>query len=184
MEQQISLTVNGREYVEEIPVRLLLVELIRDRLGLKGTHVACTQEGRCGACTVVLDGKAVKSCMVLAAQADGGVVVTAEGLERLSQVEGELHPIQEGFWEHHGLQCGYCTPGMMMTAFDLLKSQVEDERLELGDEEIRHALIGNICRCTGYSHIVEAIQYAARRLEDMSEEQRRACFEIGEGAAR
>ena len=178
MQQQVSLVVNGQPHVRTVPLRALLVDLLRDDIGLTGTHVACTTEGRCGACTVILNGEAVKSCLVLAVQADDGVVTTCEGLERLSPVGGQMHPIQEGFWERNGLQCGYCTPGMMMTVFDLLKAHVDADRDDLTEAEIRHALVGNICRCTGYSHIVEAVQAAARRLRDMPPEQRRACFEL------
>ncbi|HKQ84208.1 MAG TPA: (2Fe-2S)-binding protein [Steroidobacteraceae bacterium] len=177
----VTVTVNGRQYVESVPIRMLLVDFIRDRLGLTATHVGCTYEGRCGACTVVVDGQAMKSCMMLAVQSDGRTLLTAEGLEALSAAEGQLHPIQMGFWERHGLQCGYCTPGMMMTAFDLLKSHVEDGS-ELTEERIRHSLVGNICRCTGYSHIVEAVQSAAGHLRELSAEQRHALFDI-EGLA-
>lgn len=175
----VSVKVNGRQYVETVPIRMLLVDFLRDVLGLTGTHVGCSHEGRCGACTVVLDGDAMKSCMMLAVQADGHSLLTVEGLEDLSGGEGRLHPIQNGFWERHGLQCGYCTPGMMMTIFDLLKSHFENDGPALTEETIRRALVGNLCRCTGYSHIVEAVQMAAARLGEMPAEQRRAHFDIG-----
>lgn len=177
MEQRVSITVNGEHYVQEVPIRMLLVDLIRERIGLTGTHIGCTYEGKCGACTVVLNGDAVKSCMVLAVQADGAVVVTPEGLDQLGPSKGELHPIQEGFWKRNGLQCGYCTPGMMMTVFDLLKSELDSDSPDLSDENIRHALVGNICRCTGYTHIIEAVRTAAERLLDMPPEERRSYFE-------
>ena len=176
MEQLVSVTVNGRKYDRTVPLRMLLVDFLRDELGLTGTHVGCTYEGRCGACTVVLDGDSVKSCMKLAVQADGRALLTVEGLEALSGKEGELHPIQDAFWERHGLQCGYCTPGMLMTIFDLLKSHSYEDSAELTDTEIRRSLIGNICRCTGYSHIVEAVQMAAERLREMPAEERQAYF--------
>ena len=176
MEQMVSMTVNGRHCERAVPIRMLLVDFLRDELGLTATHVGCTYEGRCGACTVVVDGEAVKSCMMLAVQANGGSLLTAEGLEGLSGRKDELHPIQDAFWEKHGLQCGYCTPGMMMTIFDLLKAQVIEEGKELTEKQIRHALIGNICRCTGYSHIVEAVQMAAARVRTMTAAERRAWF--------
>lgn len=178
MEQQVSLIVNGQRYTRTVALRTTLVDLIRDGLGLTGTHVGCTYEGRCGACTVILNGEAVKSCLVLAVQADGGAVTTCEGLERLSPADGELHPVQRGFWERNGLQCGYCTPGMMMTVFDLLKEHVEQDGERLTDKQIRHSLVGNICRCTGYCHIVEAVQATAENLREMAPDQRRACFEL------
>ena len=174
----ITVTINGDRYQRDVPIRMLLVDFIRDVLGLTGTHVGCSFEGRCGACTIVVDGEAMKSCMMLAVQADGHTLLTAEGLERLAGVAGELHPIQHGFWEKHGLQCGYCTPGMMMTIFDLLRSHFEGGGGELTDETIRHGLVGNICRCTGYSHIVEAVKSAAAQLEQMSPERRRTMFDV------
>lgn len=178
MEQLISITVNGRRYEKSVPIRMLLVDFLRDEIGLTGTHIGCTYEGRCGACTVVLEGDAVKSCMMLAVQANNHTVLTVEGLEGLSGVDGQLHPIQEAFWECHGLQCGYCTPGMMMTIFDLLKSRSDVGGHDLADKDIRHSLVGNICRCTGYSHIVEAVKAAADRLQVMSPAQRHACFDV------
>jgi carbon-monoxide dehydrogenase small subunit len=148
----IALTVNGSRREAEVEPRTLLVDFLRDGLGLTGTKVGC-DTSQCGACTVHLDGAAVKSCTVLAVQADGHSIVTIEGLAR----DGALHPMQESFWEHHGLQCGFCTPGMVMAAVDLVGSGVE-----LTDEEIRHGLDGNLCRCTGYENIVAAVREVAR----------------------
>ena len=148
---RIALTVNRARHEHEVEPRLLLVQYLRDVLGLTGTHVGC-ETGLCGACTVMLDGAAVKSCMVLAVQADGSSVQTIEGLER----DGKLDPVQQGFWECHALQCGYCTPGMIIAARALL-----DRNPKATEEEIRHGLEGNLCRCTGYQHIVEAVQQAA-----------------------
>src|ERR671933_933402 len=150
----VSMTVNGQQRSGDVEPRLLLVHFIRDVLGLTGTHVGC-DTSQCGACTIIMNGKAVKSCTVLAVQATGADITTIEGLAK----NGELHPIQEGFWEEHGLQCGYCTPGMIMTAVDLLANNANPS-----EEEIRHALHGNLCRCTGYQHIVKSIQYAARKM--------------------
>jgi carbon-monoxide dehydrogenase small subunit len=132
---------------------MLLVHYLRDVLELTGTHVGC-ETSLCGACTVLLDGQAVKSCTIFAVQADGASVQTVEGLAS----NGELHPVQEGFWERHGLQCGYCTPGMIMTATQLLDRNASPSR-----EEICHGLEGNLCRCTGYQHIIEAVEYAAKK---------------------
>ena len=148
---KIALTVNRARHEHEVEPRLLLVQYLREVLGLTGTHVGC-ETGLCGACTVMLDGAAVKSCMVLAVQADGSSVQTIEGLER----DGKLDPVQQGFWERHALQCGYCTPGMIIAARALL-----DRNPKATEEEIRHGLEGNLCRCTGYQHIVEAVQQAA-----------------------
>ena len=150
----IRVTVNGTAYDAQVESRLLLVHLLRDVLRLTGTHIGCDTT-HCGACTVLLDGQPVKSCTVLAVQADGRQVSTVEGLEK----DGKLHPLQEGFWEKHGLQCGYCTPGMLMTTCaQLAKNKNPSE----GD--IREAISGNLCRCTGYNNIVKAVQYAADRL--------------------
>jgi carbon-monoxide dehydrogenase small subunit len=149
---QVSITVNGEQHTAEVEPRLLLVHFLRDKLGLTGTHVGC-DTSNCGACTIHLDGEAVKSCTVLAAQADGTEVTTIEGLGS----EGALHPVQEGFWEHHGLQCGYCTPGMIMAGADLLRRNPDPS-----EEEVRHALAGNLCRCTGYHNIVKAVMSAAK----------------------
>jgi aerobic carbon-monoxide dehydrogenase small subunit len=150
----IALTVNGETHTDAVEPRLLLVHYLRDVLGLTGTHVGC-ETTLCGACTVRLNGDAVKSCTVLAVQADGGDVTTIEGLDK----QGPLHPLQEGFWEEHGLQCGYCTPGMIMAASQLLERSPHPT-----DDEIRHGLEGNLCRCTGYQHIVNAVKSAAKKL--------------------
>ena len=150
----IRVTVNGTPYEKQVESRLLLVHILRDQLRLTGTHIGCDTT-HCGACTVIVDGEPVKSCTVLAVQADGSDVRTVEGLEQ----GGKLHPIQEGFWQEHGLQCGYCTPGMMMTGVALLGRNPNPS-----EPEIRHAISGNLCRCTGYVNIVKSIQYAAARL--------------------
>ena len=150
---QISVTINGETHTSEVEPRLLLVEYLRDTLNMTGTHVGCDTSS-CGACTVILNGSAVKSCTLLAAQADGGEVTTVEGLADGDQ----LHPLQEGFWEMHGLQCGFCTPGMIMASYDLLRKNPNPT-----EEEIRHGLAGNFCRCTGYHNIVKAVQYAAEK---------------------
>jgi carbon-monoxide dehydrogenase small subunit len=155
---EIQLHVNGKICQNEIEPRLLLVHYLRDVLGLTGTHVGC-ETTLCGACTVLLDGRPVKSCTMLAVQADGAEITTVEGLTSLPEANGGLHPVQEGFWEKHGLQCGYCTPGMMLAAVGLLR-----ENPSPTDAEIRRAIAGNLCRCTGYQHIVEAVEYAARKL--------------------
>ncbi|HEY8188147.1 MAG TPA: (2Fe-2S)-binding protein [Pyrinomonadaceae bacterium] len=153
MKKAISVNVNGIAYEREVEPRLLLVHYLRDLLGLTGTHIGC-ETSLCGACTVLLDGQAVKSCTMFAIQADRSRVTTIEGLAK----NGELHPVQEGFWEKHGLQCGYCTPGMIVAGAQLLERNSKPSR-----EEIRHGLEGNLCRCTGYQHIVEAIEYAAKK---------------------
>jgi aerobic carbon-monoxide dehydrogenase small subunit len=147
----VSVTVNGAEHRREVEPRQLLVHFLRDTLGLTGTHVGC-DTSNCGACTVHLDGDAVKSCTVLTVQADGAEVTTIEGLG----TEAALHPVQEAFWEHHGLQCGYCTPGMIMAGADLLAKNADPS-----EEEVREALAGNLCRCTGYHNIVKAVMSAA-----------------------
>ena len=152
--QKIRIKVNGSDMEAEVEPRLLLVHCIRDLFRLTGTHIGC-DTSHCGACTVLLDGKAVKSCTVLAVQANGREVTTVEGLEQ----NGKLHPIQEGFWQEHGLQCGFCTPGMMMTATAFLK-----EKPNPSEEEIRMAISGNLCRCTGYVNIVKSVQYAAAKM--------------------
>ncbi len=151
---KIQVKVNGAEHASEVEPRLLLVHYLRDVLQLTGTHVGC-DTSQCGACTVVVDGRSVKACTMFAAQADGADITTIEGLAR----GGKLHPIQEGFWERHGLQCGFCTPGMIMAAWQLLERNPRPS-----EEEIRHALEGNVCRCTGYHNIVRAIQYAAAKM--------------------
>jgi carbon-monoxide dehydrogenase small subunit len=153
-EVAITVTVNGREHQARVEPRLLFVHFLRETLGLTGTNVGC-DTSQCGACAVLLNGAAVKSCTLLAAQADGARVTTIEGLAE----GGTLHPLQEGFWEHHGLQCGFCTPGMIIAAYDLLQHNPTPS-----DEEIRHALEGNFCRCTGYHNIVRAVRYAADKL--------------------
>lgn len=155
MPVEIKLHINGKDHHSEVEPRLLLVHYLRDTLGLTGTHVGC-ETSLCGACTVLLDGKAVKSCTMLAVQADGASITTIEGLA----TNGNLHPVQEGFWEKHGLQCGYCTPGMIITASALLESNPNPT-----EDEIRESIAGNICRCTGYQHIVDAIQYAAKKMK-------------------
>jgi carbon-monoxide dehydrogenase small subunit len=148
---RIAVTVNGDVRESEVEARTLLVHWLRDELGLTGTHIGCDTTN-CGACTVHLNGESIKSCTVLAAQADGADVTTIEGLAP----DGGLHPLQDAFWEKHGLQCGYCTPGMIMAAADLLKRNPNPS-----EEEIRHGLEGNLCRCTGYHNIVEAVKTAA-----------------------
>ena len=150
----VTITVNGQPYTREIDPRLLLVHFIREELSLTGTHIGCDTTS-CGACTVLLDGRAVKSCTVFAATADGSQVETIEGVAQ----GATLHPLQEGFWERHGLQCGYCTPGMIMSAKHLLSKNPNPS-----EDEIRHGISGNLCRCTGYNKIVEAIQFAAEKL--------------------
>ena len=152
MKQAVSITVNGTVRENEVEPRLLLVHYLRETLGLTGTHVGC-DTSQCGACTVHVDGRAVKSCTMLAVQADGATVTTIEGMATSAEA---LHPLQTAFWEKHGLQCGFCTPGMIMTAADLLARNSDPT-----DEEIRDAIEGNICRCTGYQNIVAAIRAAA-----------------------
>jgi carbon-monoxide dehydrogenase small subunit len=147
----ISIQVNGKARKADVEPRLLLVHFLREHLLLTGTHVGC-DTSQCGACTVLIDGRSAKSCTVLTVQADGSSVTTIEGIAK----NGHLHPLQEGFWEEHGLQCGYCTPGMIMSAIDLL-----DENPHPDEQEIREGISGNFCRCTGYQHIVNAIQHAA-----------------------
>jgi carbon-monoxide dehydrogenase small subunit len=152
MNISVKIRVNGVLYTAEVEPRLLLTHFLRETCGLTGTHVGC-ETSVCGACTVLVDGQAVKSCTMFAVQADGAEVTTVEGL-----ANGKMHPVQEGFWECHGLQCGYCTPGMMMTAVQLLERNEAPTR-----DEIRHALDGNLCRCTGYTHIIDAVEYAAKK---------------------
>ena len=153
MKQAITVNVNGVDHSSEVEPRLLLVHYLRDELALTGTHVGC-ETSICGACTILIDGQAVKSCTMFAVQADGSNITTIEGLA----ANGNLHPMQEGFWECHGLQCGYCTPGMIIAA-----TQIIDRNPNPSREEIRHGLEGNLCRCTGYQHIVEAVEYAAKK---------------------
>ena len=151
----VTLTINGTEHTIDVEPRLLLVHAIRDVIGLTGTHVGC-DTSQCGSCTVLLNGEAVKSCSMLAAQADGRQIETVEGL---AHADGTLHPIQQAFAEKHGLQCGFCTPGMLMMSKALLNENPNPSR-----DEIRHALAGNMCRCTGYQNIVLAIEFAAEQL--------------------
>lgn len=151
---KISVTINGTEHEAEVESRLLLVHLIRDDLRLTGTHIGCDTT-HCGACTILLDGEPVKSCTVLAVQADGKEIMTVEGLEQ----DAKLHPLQEGFWEEHGLQCGFCTPGMLITSYALLQRNPNPD-----EGEIRHAISGNLCRCTGYVNIIKSVQYAAAKM--------------------
>jgi aerobic carbon-monoxide dehydrogenase small subunit len=150
----VSINVNGTPQQAEVAPRTLLVHFLREQLGLTGTHVGC-DTSQCGACTVLVDGRSVKSCTVFAAQADGSNVTTIEGV---AGEGGDLHPVQEGFWEEHGLQCGYCTPGMIMSSINLLQTNPNPS-----EQEIREGISGNFCRCTGYQHIVNAIQYAAKK---------------------
>ena len=157
--QTITVTVNGQEYSREVEPRMLLVHLIRDELRLTGTHIGC-DTSHCGACTVLLDGKSVKACTLLAVQAQGKNVQTIEGLAS----GAALHPLQEGFHEKHGLQCGFCTPGMIMRAIELL-----EENPSPSEEEIRWGISGNLCRCTGYVNIVKAVQYAAEKMAQPAE---------------
>ncbi len=153
---KVTAKVNGTPHTVEVEARTLLVHFLRENLELTGTHIGCDTTN-CGACTVLLDGKAVKSCTVLAVQADGREVMTVEGLEK----DAKLHPVQEGFHEEHGLQCGFCTPGMMMTSVALLAKHPNPS-----EEEIRHAIAGNLCRCTGYVNIIKSVQYAARKMHE------------------
>lgn len=153
MTQHIEVTMNGTKQQADVEPRLLLVHFIREVLNLTGTHIGCDTTN-CGACTVLLNGRAVKSCTLFAVQADGAEILTVEGLV----TNGKLHPVQEGFHQEHGLQCGFCTPGMMMTAYALLKSNPNPN-----EEEIRWGISGNLCRCTGYTNIVKAIQHAAQK---------------------
>ena len=153
MTERISVTVNGTTYEKEVEPRMLLVHFIRDVLGLTGTNIGC-DTSQCGACTIHMNGMSVKSCTTLAVQADGAELTTIEGL-----ANGDLHPMQQAFWDQHGLQCGYCTPGMIMAATKLVENNPS-----LTEAEIRHGLEGNICRCTGYDNIVKAVQQAAREM--------------------
>ena len=157
---RVTATVNGASVSREVDSRTLLVHFIREELRLTGTHIGCDTTS-CGACTVILNGRAVKSCTVFAVQADGSTVETVEGLEQ----GGKLHPLQEGFWEKHGLQCGYCTPGMLMSAKHLLSKNPNPT-----DDDIRWGISGNLCRCTGYNNIVEAVHYAADKMRTQGQE--------------
>ena len=151
---KVTITTNGVTSSHDVEPRLLLVHYLREVLGLTGTHIGCDTSS-CGACTIMLNGLAVKSCAVLAVQADGAKIGTVEGLA----TDGKLHPIQEAFWEEHGLQCGFCTPGMMITALQIL-----ERHPQATEDQIRHGLEGNLCRCTGYQHIVNSVQSAARKM--------------------
>lgn len=165
----VAITVNGSSYERSVEARMLLSDFLRHELGLTGTHVGC-EHGVCGACTVLLDGESVRSCLLFAVQANGHNITTVEGLSSLTPTplppgEGQgvregLHPLQQAFWEAHGLQCGYCTPGILMTLVPFLK-----ENPDPTEEQIRHALSGNLCRCTGYQHIVDAVKLAAEKLK-------------------
>jgi carbon-monoxide dehydrogenase small subunit len=157
--QHISFTLNGQTVEVLVEPRELLIHVLREQLGRTGSHIGC-ETSHCGACTVDLDGVSVKSCTLLAVQADGSAVVTVEGLA----INGELHPVQEGFMQEHGLQCGFCTPGMIMRAWRLLQ-----ENPDPTEEEIRWGMSGNLCRCTGYQNIIKAVQYAARKLQSPQE---------------
>jgi carbon-monoxide dehydrogenase small subunit len=159
MSLEIQMRVNGRAQQSQVEPRTLLVHFLRDTLGLTGTHIGC-ETSLCGACTVLLDGRAVKSCTLLAVQADGASVTTIEGVSGLNGANGGLHPVQEGFWEKHGLQCGFCTPGMICASVELLSKNANPS-----DTEIRRALHGNLCRCTGYQKIIEAVRYAAGKMK-------------------
>ena len=152
---KIQVKVNGTAHTSDVEPRLLLVHYLRDVLNLTGTHVGC-DTSQCGACTILVNGVSAKACTIFAVQADGAEILTIEGLAK----DGKLHPIQEGFWEKHGLQCGFCTPGMIMAAFQILQRHKSPS-----ETEIRHALEGNLCRCTGYHNIVRAIQYAAEKMK-------------------
>ena len=154
MKRSVTLAINGSSRTVQIEPRALLVQVLRDDLNLTGTHIGC-DTSQCGACTVLIDGKAVKSCTVLGVQAEGQEITTIEGLGST----GALHPLQQAFWDKHGLQCGFCTPGMIMTSVDLLKNNPSPS-----EEEIRRGIEGNLCRCTGYQNIVKAIQHAAKEM--------------------
>jgi len=152
----VTITVNDKEYKREIEPRMLLSDFLRHELGLTGTHVGC-EHGVCGACTIMFDGESARSCLMFAVQADGHFVTTVEGL---TEDKDNLHPLQQSFWEAHGLQCGYCTPGILMTMIPFLKQNPDPT-----EDEIRHALSGNLCRCTGYQHIVDAVKLAAEEMQ-------------------
>jgi carbon-monoxide dehydrogenase small subunit len=154
MKEQITLTVNGKNYTRDVEPRLLLVHFLRDELGFTGANIGC-DTSQCGACTIHMDGVAVKSCTVLAVQADGAEIITIEGLSR----NGHLHPLQQAFWDYHGLQCGYCTPGMIMAAAKLIENNPH-----LNEADIREGLEGNLCRCTGYENVIKAVKAAAAEM--------------------
>ena len=171
--EKISINVNGTDIAAEVEPRLLLVHFLRDVANLTGTHIGCDTSS-CGACTVLLEGKPIKSCTMFAVQADGRKVMTVEGLAQ----DGKLHPIQEGFHEEHGLQCGFCTPGMMMTSYAFLQ---KNQKPNPSEEDIRWAISGNLCRCTGYVNIVKAIEYAAEKMYTPEKEQEPATMGAGGG---
>lgn len=156
MTHSITVTVNEKEYTREVEPRLLLSDFLRHELGLTGTHVGC-EHGVCGACTILFDGESMRSCLIFAVQADGHNITTVEGL---ATDKNNLHPLQQSFWEAHGLQCGYCTPGILMTLIPFLKQNPNPS-----EDEIRHAISGNLCRCTGYQHIVDAVKLAAEKMK-------------------
>lgn len=174
MKYSIRVEINDEVFHEEVDPRLLLVDFIREVAGLTGTHVGCGVEGRCGACTVMVDGRAAKSCLMLAAQADGRKIRTVEGISR----GDELHPIQRAFREKHGLQCGFCTPGFLMTLYDYLS----DPACDLSEDGVRRALSGVLCRCTGYVHVVEAVVRAGQLLAELEPGERAAWFQEELGA--
>ena len=160
MKRTITLKVNGETYERDVEPRTLLVHFLRDDLGLTGTHIGC-DTSQCGSCTVIVNGQSLKSCTAFAVQLNNAEVLTIEGLAK----EGELHPIQNGFWEEHGLQCGYCTPGMIMASYQLLQRNSDPS-----EQEIRKGIEGNLCRCTGYQNIVKAVQYAAKQMSTPAKE--------------
>ncbi len=159
VKRTITLKINGTSYERDVEPRMLLVHFLRDELGLTGTHIGC-DTSQCGACTVMVNGKSLKSCTAFATQMNGAEVMTIEGLAQ----EGQLHAIQQGFWEEHGLQCGFCTPGMIMASYQLLQRNADPS-----DTEIRKGIEGNLCRCTGYQNIVKAVQYAAKQMSSSAE---------------
>ena len=158
---RVALIVNGVSYRREVESRLLLSDFLRHELGLTGTHVGC-EHGVCGACTILFDGQSMRSCLIFAVQANGHSIMTVEGLAspHMGRIEDGLHPLQQAFWEAHGLQCGYCTPGILMTMIPFLEQNPDPT-----EDEIRHALSGNLCRCTGYQHIVDAVKLAAEKMK-------------------
>lgn len=174
MKHAITVTVNGVTHRHEVEARLLLVHYLREVLGLTGTHIGCDTTN-CGACTILFNGMTAKSCNLLAVQADRATILTVEGLAQ----DGRLHPIQEAFWEEHGLQCGFCTPGMMISALQILERHPTPT-----DEQIRHGLDGNLCRCTGYQHIVNSVRTASRRLKEEAAPAIPAAADPAQGASR
>jgi carbon-monoxide dehydrogenase small subunit len=154
----VTITINDKEYKSEVEPRMLLSDFLRHELGLTGTHVGC-EHGVCGACTIIFDGVSARSCLMFAVQADGHSITTVEGL---ATDKDDLHPLQQSFWEAHGLQCGYCTPGILMTMIPFLKQNPDPT-----EDEIRHALSGNLCRCTGYQHIVDAVRLASEKIQEL-----------------